>query len=135
MTDFSLNAEVHELENVTVDGKPQYVRELTVGDRCAIAPMLGGLTSAAKSVKDTAKSDSEEDLRETAASSLSGEQYEALIGYMSEYVFRTWCDKNGNRKYTKRAEFDKVNPKLVDAIYRESQAVNEVSAEEAEKNS
>jgi hypothetical protein len=135
MTDFSLNAEVHELEDVTVGGKPVYVRELTVGDRCAIAPMLGGLTSAAKSVKDAADSDSEEDIRETAASSLSGEQYESLIQYMTEYVFRCWCKKNGERMYTKRSEFDKVNPKLVDAIYRESQAVNDVPVEEAEKNS
>lgn len=137
MTDFSLKAEVHKLdeEQVTVDGKPVYVRELTVGDRCAIAPMLGGLSAAAKSIKAAADSNDEDDVREVAEHSLSGEQYEALIGYMSEYVFRTWCKANGERVYTNRSEFDKVNPKLVDAIYRESQSVNEVSAEEAEKNS
>jgi len=135
MADFSLTAEVHKLENVTVKNQPQYVRDLTVGDRCAIAPMLGGLSAAAQSVKDAAGSDDEEDIRETAASALSGEQYEALIGYMSEYVFRVWCDKNGKRRYTSRREFDQVNPRLVDAIYREAQAVLDTSVEDAEKNS
>lgn len=135
--DFSSKAQVHKLdeEQVTVDGKPVYVRDMTVGDRTAIAPMLGDLSSAAKSLQKAAKAEEEgESLRDAAEQSLSPSQFQSLIEYMTEYVFRVWCDQKGNRKYTDRSKFDEVPPQLVDAIYREAQKVTEVSAEEAEKN-
>lgn len=133
MTDYSEKVQVHKLEEVTVSGKPVYVRDLSVGDRCAIAPMLGDLTAAARSIKEAAD-EGEEDVREVAEQSLSSDQYKALIDYMTEHVFRVWSDAKGKRKYTDRKAFDELNPALIDAIYREAHAVNEVSVEDAEKN-
>lgn len=134
MRDFSLKPKVEALD-ISVEGSPVFVRQLTAGDKVRLSEMMGSMAEMAAKVRAAASgTEDAEQLGQKAASMLSADQYRAFSNYQAEIVFLRWCDKDGKRAYNDRAQFDEVPAELVDAIYSEATKSDPTEAE-AEGNS
>lgn len=131
MRDLSLKSKVQALD-LSVGGEQVFLREMTAGEATNAAERAMVLAGLAKGVKPG--EDGAEAAAELVAASLTPEQRRVLVDLKKDELFVRWCNEDGVRRWTSRAEFDDLPQATVQAIVDEMVKVEKTEGD-AEGNS
>lgn len=115
-----------------------YFRRLNAGEGLELKDSLAELIAASgDKLKEAATDGDVAKAEESVKKSLNADQMRAMFRQQALFTFLHFADKDGNRVYTDRKEFDKEVPEdFIQAFYAEgSKLKGEPDEAQAEKNS
>lgn len=131
MRDLSIKPEVQPLD-LKVGGEQVFVRQLTAGEATDAAERVTALAGLSKGIKPG--EEGAEAAAESMAASLTAEQRRILVSLKKDELFVRWCNADGVRRFTDRAEFDAIPQTTVQAVIDEMVKLDPTEAD-AEGNS